>query len=478
VYGFKSHLSQPDRESKRKESKVSVSKEITHLEKSNVRLTLTIPKDEVASGYRDILNDYAKNVQIPGFRKGKVPTSVLERKFGEALKEEALGKILEKSIEDVFDALPDDEKPLSYSQPSMDDRPKMDLENDLVFSLTYDVLPKVDVGRWKGLETEVPEAVVGDEDIARELEVVRERNSFVLDRDDAARARLGDIVTIDFCHLEGGEVAPDTARNDFAYTLGSGQSMYMFDDDIVGMAKGETKEFAKTYPETPAEGAPAGIQALAGRTIDIRVTLTALKEKKLPELDDELAQDVDEKFRTLDDLKKDIRERLESTLEARTREMKINGILDKIMETTPITLPESMVRAEIGGRFRALARNFGMDTETVMRMLAAGGEGLENLEGKWRPGAEKALRSRLIVETLMDEQKIEVGEDDLKQELGKISPETDMSMEEVAARYTDEQLEMFRESIRERRFFDLLLSENTVKTGSRVGYLDLMANSE
>jgi len=453
---------------------VSVSKEITRLEKSNVRLTLTIPKEDVASGYRDVLADYAKNVQMPGFRRGKVPPAVLERKFGEALKEEALGKILENAIEEVFGGLPDGEKPLSYSQPAMDERPKFDTENDLVFSLVYDVLPKITVGQWKGLEIEVPECGVGDEDVARELETVRDRNSFVLDREDGAKAQKGDIATIDCCELdEGGEPVPGTLREGFAYTIGSGQAAYAYDDDITGMAKGETREFSAALAGAapPAEGE-------AVEAVRLRVTLTELKEKKLPELDDELAQDVDEKFETLDDLKKDLRERLEARLEARIRELKISGLLEKIAETSPVVLPESMVKAEIAGRIHTLGRQFGMDGASVMRMLSQGGEGLENLDAAWRPAAEKSLHSRLIVQTLMEERNIEVSDGDLRSELEKISGEMGISCDELMQRYSaEERLDDFKDAIRERLFFDFLLSENAVKAGPRAAYLDLMSNN-
>ena len=457
---------------------MAVSKEITRLEKSSVRLSLTIPKEDVASGYQGVLGEYTKNAQLPGFRKGKVPPAVLERKFGDSLKSEALGKILEKAMEEVFDGdmLSIDERPLQYSQPRMENEPKLDFEQDLVFSLVYDVRPTVSLGQWKGLEVEVPESEIGDDDIARELEAVRERNSFVLDRDDGAQAQDGDIVTISYCELdENGEALPDTGRDDFAYTLGSGQSAYMYDDEISGMAKGETKEFTKTFPEA-AEGGNTP-NPLAGQTVKLRLTLTAVKEKKLPDLDDELAQDVDEKFNTLDDLKKSIRDRLESDLKARLRTLKISAILEKIMETSPVTLPESMVRVEVAGRISALARSFGLSNEAVMRMLAAGGDGLEDIEGKWRPAAEKSLHSRLIVETIMEDCKIEVSDEELKQELEDLAAGAGTSGEDLRARYEDEQLEAIRNEIRDDKFFDFLLSENTIKTGPKTSYLDLMGNN-
>jgi trigger factor len=453
-----------------------VSKTITRLEKSNVRLNLTVPKEDALSQYQELLKNYAKNVQIPGFRKGKVPQNVLEMKFGEALKGEALGKIIEKAIEEVFgdENLPKDERPLPYAQPRMEDEPKLDFDNDLAFSLVYDVMPSVSVGQWKGLEAEVPDVAVSDEDIARELEELRDRNAFVLDRDEAAEARLGDVATLTYCMLDdSGNALPDSGRDDFSFTLGSGQNNFDFDNDIVGMKKGETKDITKTYGTDEKNPMPH-----AGETRRIRVTLTALKEKKLPDLNDDLAQDVDEKFNTLDDLKNSIRERLEKSLSNRLREYKISKLLEKIIENTPVTLPESMVKAEVEGRLRSLARQYGLDAAQMAQMLAQDGGGLGDIEGKWRPSAEKALHSRLIVEKLMEDQHIEVGDEETEKEIQSIMAESGMSREDVLKRYGgDIALEYIKDDIKERKLFDMLLAENNIKTGSKKNYLDFMQNN-
>jgi trigger factor len=457
---------------------VSVTKEITRLEKSNVKLSLTVPKEEVQAQYRDVLKEYAQNAHIPGFRKGKVPQEVLLRKFGDSLKGAALGKVIEKAVDEIFqnEKLPRNERPLPYSQPVIQEEPKLDLDQDLHFSLVYDVLPAVNVGQWKGLEVEVPAAEISGEDINRELEEVRDRNGFVLDRDEDAQARLGDIVTINYCELgEDGAEIPNTRRDDFAFTLGSRSHAYQLDDDITGMKKGETKEFTKTYPAGNADGDNS---PFAGKTLKLQVMLTALKEKKLPDLDDELAQDVDEEFKTLDDLKNSIKERLEKSLALRMKDLKINKILEKIMENTPVILPESMVRAELDGRLRAMARRFGTDVEKIVQMMALSGENPGEIEQNWRSQAEKALHSRFIVETLIEEQHIEVSDADVEKELENIAADTKTPLEEVKKRYEEKDaLEYVRDSIRETKFFDALLAENTVKTGLRANYLDVMGKN-
>jgi trigger factor len=454
-----------------------VSKEITQLEKSSVKMSVTIPKEDAQAQYHNLLKEYAKNAQLPGFRKGKVPQELLVRKFGDALKGEALNKILEKAIEEVFqdENLSRHERPLPYAQPRMEDEPKLDFDQDINFSLVYDVLPKISISQWKGLEAEIPQVKVAEADIERELEELRERNAFVLDQAEDALAQNGDVATVNYCEIgENGEELPNTRRDDFAFTLGSGANVYKFDDDIIGMKKGDTKEISKTYPNDESVNS-----LLAGRTLKLKITLTALKEKKLPDLDDELAQDIDDKFKNLDDLKRNIRERLEANIERRLKDHKVSRVLEKIMEKTPVSLPESMVNAEIQGRMRNLARQFGADAEKLKQLLSISGGGLDDIDGKWRPAAEKALHSRLIVETLIEEQHIEAGDAELGQEIERIAAESNMPLEEAQKRYGDENMrEYLKADIRERKFFDMLLAENSIKTGTMINYLDFISKSD
>jgi trigger factor len=434
-----------------------------------------VAKDDVRSQYNEILDGYAKTVQIPGFRKGKTPRDVLVRKFGEALDKEVLGTVIEKSLEQVFgdEGLSREERPLPYSTPQLQDDPKLDLEQDLSFSVVYDVLPKVAVGKWKGLEAEAPDAELTEDDVNRELEQVRERNAVVLDRDEDAAAEMGNVVTVDYCELgEDGTPLPNGERQDFVFTLGTGYNVYKFDDEILGMKKGETKEIVKTY--TAEESDPA----LAGKTLKLRVSLTALKERKLPDLDDDLAQDVDEKYQTLEDLKNHIRKNLNENLERRLREIKISSLLEKILADTPVDIPESMIRIELESRWRSLARRFNTTAEDFIKTMERDGETAETIQNNWRPAAVKALHSRLIVETLMEDLKLEAGDEDVTKEIERLAAEDAAMAEDIRKYYQQDEARIYlQEDIKERKLFDILLAENTIKPGKKENYLDLMSNN-
>jgi trigger factor len=456
---------------------VTVTKEVERLEHSALKLTLTVGREDVHSEYNKIINDYAKTIQIPGFRKGKVPRDVLVRKFSEAFKGEALGHIIEHAVTDVFEdeSFPKENRPLPYSTPAIQDEPSdLDPEKDLRFSVVYDVLPKIDIGTWQGLEVEAPDASIEDEDLNRELEAIRERNAVVLDREDDAPSVKGDVVTVNYSEIsEDGEPVGGSEREDFVFTLGTGYNIFHFDDEVAGMKKGETRDITKTYPEDFED------KDLAGNTRKIRVTVTAVKERQLPDLDDDLAQDVDEKYQTLDDLKTNIRERLTKNLERRLRDIRVSHILEKVLETTPIEVPESMMRIELDGRWQALARQIGSTSEDLTRSMEKSGQNTRDtiLDG-WRDTAKKALQSRLVVETLIKEQNLDASDEEMEKEMETLAADSDASIDDVKKYYGQENAkEYLKEDIKERKLFDLLLSKNTVKKGEKKKYLDLISNN-
>jgi trigger factor len=457
---------------------VTVTKEVERLEHSELKMTLKISKEDVRSEYDKIIGNYAKTIQIPGFRKGKVPRDILVRKFADVFSGETLGNVMENALTETFkeESLPKEEQPLPYSRPTLkDDPPKLDLEKDLEFSVFYDTFPQFTVGKWQGLEIEAPDISIEAEDIGRELEVIRERNAIVLDRDDGAPSAKGDVITVNYAELsEDGEIIPGTERQDFVFTLGSGSNVFDFDDEVTGMKKGETRDISKTYAGDFKN------KDLAGQSRKIRVTVSAVKERKLPDLDDDLAQDVDEKYQTLDDLKANIRERLGKKLEQNLRNIKINNILEKVLETTPIDVPESMIRIELDSQWRTLARQLGSSPEDLAVSFEKSGSGTREtiLEG-WRDGAVKTLKSRLIVESLILERKLDASDEEMEKQFETFAAGSDTSIEDVKKYYESENMKQFlKDEIKERKFFDLLLSENTVKAGEKKKYLDLISNNQ
>lgn len=448
------------------------SKDVQKLERSSVRLTITVKKDEVNKAYKDMLQEYSKNVQIKGFRKGKVPTSVLETKFGESLKGDVMSRIIEKTFDD---AMKDNSSPmLPYASPTIDGNPTLELDADFSYSCIYDVFPQVEIGETKAVEIEVPECSVTKEDEDRELKEIRERNALVAEKADGSKVAKDDIVTVNYCELDDSKaVIPGTERQDFVFTVGTGYNIYKIDDDVIGMKKGEEKIFNKTFP------ADFEYAELANQTKTLKVTLTQVKERKLPELDDELAQDVSEKYKTLDDLKKAIRAELESQLENKIKQIKENAVVESLIARSKIDLPESMIRMEQDGRLRDLSQQMNLDEKKLMQIISQSGKTLESLLEEWRPASEKALKGRLIIEKLVADRKIEVSDELLEKEYARIAEGSSLSVAEVKDQYVKNNLvERLRDHLKDDVLMESFYAEAKIKKGKKVKFLDLFKESE
>ena len=455
---------------------MTVTKEIEKLENSAVKLTITINKKDVAAGYDETLTKYSKNLQLPGFRKGKVPVSVLERKYGDALKNDVAGELIEKALEEVFgefDKEKSENRPLAYSQPQLDSLPQLDVKKDLVFSVIYDVMPTVKVEDFSGIKIEEPQVEITDEEMNEELKAIQERNAMVLDKKDSEPAAKDDIATINYSELDDkGEEIAGSKREGFVFTIGSGENIYKIDDEIIGMKKDETKEITKTYADDFAD------KDIAGTTKKIKVTVTALKIRDLPALDDELAQDVNEKYKTLDDLKADIKKNLNAAKDNRIKEIKSNSLIEQLVEKYPVELPKSMLDAELEGRWRMMAQRFQCSVEQLDKLMASSGQKKEDLLNEWSDDAAKMLKGRIIVESLLKDSKIEVTPEEVEAEYNKIAEGAGISVEEVKKHYADAvKKEYLIDDIKEQKLYTEIFAKVKITKGEKIKFADLFKNA-
>lgn len=455
---------------------MKVTKEISKLENSAVKLTATIAKEDVVSGYNKNISKYAKNVQLPGFRKGHVPVKVLEQKYGDSLKQEVLADLIDESLNQIFaEEESKDIRPLPYTQPRLDgDKlPEFSTDKDLTFSVVYDVFPSVEVKDFSKIEVKEPQVEIGEKELNEELKAIQERNAVVIDKKEGEPVEKDNIVTIDYKELDdSGAAIPGSEREGFVFTVGTGENIYKIDDEIVGMKKDETKEISKTYDAKDEN------KDLAGKTKKISVTVKAIKLRNLPALDDELAQDVSEKYKTLDDLKKDISKGLESAKNRKIAELKSQSLLEQLVEKNPIVLPKSMIQAEMESRWRMMAQQFQTTPEQLEKMISASGQSKENMLTQWTGDAEKMLKSRLIVDDLIREKNIAVTPEEVEAEFAKIADESGSTIEEVKEHYKDARAkEYIIDEIKENKLYDELYKQVKVSKGDKVKFADLFKNN-
>lgn len=455
---------------------MKVTKEISKLENSAVKLTATIAKEDVVSGYNKNISKYAKNVQLPGFRKGHVPVKVLEHKYGDSLKQEVLADLIDESLNQIFaEEESKDIRPLPYTQPRLDgDKlPEFSTDKDLTFSVVYDVFPSVEVKDFSKIEVKEPQVEIGEKELDEELKAIQERNAVVIDKKEGEPVEKDNIVTIDYKELDdSGTAISGSEREGFVFTVGTGENIYKIDDEIVGMKKDETKEISKTYDAKEEN------KDLAGKTKKISVTVKAIKLRNLPALDDELAQDVSEKYKTLDDLKKDISKGLESAKNRKIAELKSQSLLEQLVEKNPIVLPKSMIQAEMESRWRMMAQQFQTTPEQLEKMISASGQSKENMLTQWTGDAEKMLKSRLIVDALIREKNIAVTPEEVEAEFAKIADESGSTIEEVKEHYKDARAkEYIIDEIKENKLYDELYKQVKVSKGDKVKFADLFKNN-
>ena len=449
---------------------MKLTKEFTSLEKSAVKLTVTIGKKEVEDAYKSTLSKYVKSAQIPGFRKGHVPASVLERKYGESIKADTISELIDESFKQIFDEETDN-KPLPYAQPVMENAPDMDVTKDLTYTVTYDVFPKVSVKDFSGISYKEPQVTISDADIQDELKNMQERNAMVVEKKDGTVAK-DDIVTINYCELDDkGNKIEGTDREDFVFTVGSGENIYKIDDEIIGMKKDETKSITKKYKKDDPD------EELAGKTKNISVTIKAVKIRDLPALDDDFAQDCNEKYKTLADLKADIKRNMETAVSRRIKELKNNDILSQLIEKNKFDIPASMLDMELKGRWDMMAQQFQTTPEQLDKMIAASGQTKEAMLKEWTGDSEKMLKSRIIVDSLIRDKNISVTPEEVEAQYAVIAEQGGMSVEEVKKHYEDPRSkEYLIDDTKENKLFEQIYSEIKISKGEKKTFKELFEN--
>ncbi|MBN2511064.1 MAG: trigger factor [Spirochaetales bacterium] len=442
-------------------------KNVEKLENSKVRLSVTVDKDTAKTAVESLVQKYSKSAHIKGFRKGKVPASVLLKKYGESINYEASMSLIEDSLKQVYEEI--EEKPLGYATPELTTETLIKDGEDFTFSVEYDVYPEITIGDYKGISIEVPEVKIDKSDIETELARLQEQNAIVKEKEDG-KVTPNSIVTINYQELdEDGNAVDGTERQDFVFTVGTGYNYYKIDDDVLGMNKGEEKTIKKSYPDDYE------IKDLAGSTKHIKVSVTQVKERILPEIDDELAQDISDTYETLKDLKEDISKRFTKEAEDILRSRKIEQLLDRVSENSTISPPESMIQAELNSQWRNFMNQSRMQEEQLLKLLEMQGKSKEDLFTDWRDNAVKSLKKQLIVAHLVEKEKIEVSEDDYEKGIERQAEDARMGLDEFKEYISKNRLkEYIKSDMKNDKLFDMLLASASVKKGKKISYTKLI----
>ena len=388
--------------------------EIKKLENSSVELTLTLKADVIEEDYSKTIRDYAKKLTLKGFRPGKAPVSLVESKYGDAIREEVTFRLMEKNLTDSYKDMDAKDRPLPYSTPELQNEEALlpfKPNTDITYSVIYDVLPVVTLPEYKGLEIAYQERKITDAEVNEEIERLRQQNAMVIAKNGAIAE--GDIVTLDYAELDAdGKEMQANKRDDFTFTVGSSYNFYKLDKDIIGLKKGDETVIEKTYGDDSGMGTD-----YLGKTVRISVKVKEVKVKEVPELDDDFAQDVKDEYKTVDDLLKATRKQLEDAAESDNRAAKLDAVVKALLEKTEIAVPKSMVEAQLESDWQNFISRFGMSEEDVLKIMGAQGGSKDQFLETRRADTLQNIKAQLVIEQIKEDQKFEVSEEELAAEL-------------------------------------------------------------
>ncbi|UVE94734.1 trigger factor [Dietzia sp. B32] len=373
---------------------------VEQLNPTRVKITVEVPFAELEPDFAKAYKSLAGQVNIPGFRPGKAPAKLLESRIGRPA---VLEQVINDMIPSRYSQAVDEHELVVLAQPEIEVTKLED--NDVVeFTAEVDVRPEITLPTYEDLEVTVEAPETDEAAVDAELDNLRAR--FGTLKGVERGATKGDFLSVDLAATVDGEPVDEASTEGLSYELGSGTLVEGLDDAAEGLKAGESKEFTSSL----VAGDHAGKEAV------ITVTVQSVKERELPEADDEFAQMASE-FDTLDELKADLSEKVAQQARAGLAGEIRDKVLDALMEATDVPTPEAVVESEAHAQMHQLIDQFGGDASILDQALAAEGTDRETFEAETREGAARAIRSQLLLDAVAEQNSTDVSQEELTQHI-------------------------------------------------------------
>ncbi|MCI1634515.1 MAG: trigger factor [Liquorilactobacillus nagelii] len=394
------------------------------------KLTFEIAPDKVKEGLDEAFTKVKKNLNVPGFRKGRVPRQIFNRMYGEeALYQDAVNILLP----DAYSTAIAETKIKPVDQPKVDVE---SLEKDKPWVLTamVTVEPEVEVGEYKNLEVAVQSTEVTDQEVTDELEKKREQQAELVLKEDEPAAK-GDTVIIDFDGKLDGKSFEGGKSDNYSLELGSNSFIPGFEDQLVGHKADEDVKVKVTFPEDYQA------EDLKGKDAVFDVKIHEVKAKQLPDLDDDFAKDVDEEVETLAELKAKIKEKLQDDKDQAAKDAVQDEAISKAVENAKIgSIPQSMLDEDIDRQTQEYLSGMqqqGINPETYYKLT---GSSEADLRKQFEKGSEKRVKTSLVLEAIVAKENVEVSDEEIKQEIDNLAKQYNMEAKAIKKALSDEML--------------------------------------
>ena len=421
---------------------------IEKLEKNMAKITVEVPAEEFEKSVEKAFQKNKNKISIPGFRKGKVSRQVMEKMYGkDVFYADAANICIPEAWENAYN---DSEEEI-VSSPDID-VVQMESGKPFIFTATVALNPVAEIGEYKGVHIEKISAEVTDEDVEERINKEREEQSRMVAVD--REVKDGDQAIIDFEGFLDGVAFEGGKAENHPLTIGSGAFIPGFEEQIIGHKAGDEFDVNVTFPED--------YQAdhLKGKPAVFKCKLHEVKEKEVPELDADFADDAG--FDSVDDYKADVRKKLEEKKASEAKDKKESAVIEKLVEGMTVEVPEAMIETDARRSIDEFSQRLMMQGMSIQQYYQYTGLNQDIMLEQTRPQAEKRIRSRLALEAVANAENIEVSEDDLTKELEEMAENYKMKVDEVRNMLSKREIEAFRKDIRIKKALEIVV-DNAVE---------------
>ncbi|HCZ6535949.1 TPA: trigger factor [Staphylococcus aureus] len=406
-------------------------------------LTVTVPAEKVNKALDQAFKKVVKQINVPGFRKGKVPRPIFEQRFGvEALYQDAIDILLPDAYGEAIDET--DIKPVAQPEVSVT---QIEKGKDFIFEATVTVEPEVKLGDYKGLEIEKQETELSDDELQEAIDHSLGHLAEMVVKEDGV-VENGDTVNIDFSGSVDGEEFEGGQAEGYDLEIGSGSFIPGFEEQLEGMKVDEEKDVVVTFPEE------YHAEELAGKEATFKTKVNEIKFKEVPELTDEIANELDAEANTVDEYKENLRKRLAKQKATDAENVEKEEAITKATDNTTIDIPEAMVNTELDRMVSEFAQRIqqqGLDLQTYFQIS---GQDESQLREQMKDDAEQRVKTNLTLTAIAEAEKIEATDEDIDKELEKMSKQFNISVEDI--KNTLGNTDIIKNDVRIQKVIDLL----------------------
>ncbi len=424
-----------------------MSLQVENLEKNTAKLTIEVPAEKFDAAVKNAYNKNKSRYNIPGFRKGKAPFDMIKKMYG-------AGVFYEDAANEVIDAsYPDAAKESGLqivSHPTVDVT-QIEEGKNFIYTAVVAVKPEVTLGQYKGIEIQRVKAEVTDEDIDAEINNVRNKNSRLITVEDRP-IENEDLVTIDFDGYVDGKRFEGGKGEDYPLTIGSHTFIDTFEDQLIGKNAGDECEVSVTFPEN------YHVDDLKGKPAVFKVSIKEIQKKELPEVNDEFASEVSD-FETLEEYKKDLREKLAAEKEKYAATENENRVVEKVVENASMDIPEQMIDEEVRAMVNDYAHRLESQGISFKQYVEITGMTADKIGEQMKPQAIKRIQTRLALEAVVKAEDIKASEEAVEEQFDKMAEAYKMEKDQIKGMFGEEQLDMMKEDLAVQAAIDFLVAE-------------------